>query len=111
MKSIKFIKNVISMLVFISSLVCCNPAQADEFCEHLKEVSAVIMKCRQEGSDFSIMYSIAVKNDAKNGYDLQKIYVQRAYLYPRLYDMEAREQIIADFSNDVYSRCMQARGK
>lgn len=104
-----FIKALaLSAAIFTASY---QPAMADEYCSNIKEISATIMKYRQEGSSYQSLYGIAVKNDASAGGSLEQIFVQRAFTFPRLYDMEARDLLIADFSKGVYERCVQATSK
>lgn len=105
MKTIKFSKIIATLFLLGSLSMFSNTALADNYCSTLKDIAAEIMKYRQEGVDFNSMYSVAVKNDARTGSGLEKIYVQMAFLQPRLFDMQAREILIQDFSQGVYDRC------
>lgn len=96
-----------SAIVFIILLMIAVPVFAEEnpVCDKLGGIAIEIMKYRQEGVSYSAMMGVAVKNDARNGTELEQVMVTYAFTYPRIYDLEAREQVIYNFGKKMYDIC------
>lgn len=107
MLQIKSNKLFYSVIVFIILLMISIPVFAEEnpVCDKLGGIAIEIMKYRQEGVSYSAMMGVAVKNDARNGTELEQSMVTYAFTYPRIYDIEAREQVIYNFGKKMYDIC------
>lgn len=107
MLQIKSNKLFYSAIIFIILLVIAIPVFAEEnpVCDKLGGIATEIMKYRQEGVSYSAMMGVAVKNDARNGTELEQAMVTYAFTYPRIYDLEARQQVIYNFCKKMYDIC------
>lgn len=107
MLQIKSNKLFYSVIVFIILLMIAIPVFAEEnpVCDKLGVIAIEIMKYRQEGVSYSAMMGVAVKNDARNGTELEQSMVTYAFTYPRIYDLEARQQVIYNFGKKMYDIC------
>ncbi len=107
MLQIKSNKLFYSVIVFIILLMIEIPVFAEEnsVCDKLGGIAIEIMKYRQEGVSYSAMMGVAVKNDARNGTELEQSMVTYAFTYPRIYDLEARQQVIYNFGKKMYDIC------
>lgn len=113
MLQIKSNKLFYSAIVFIILLMIEIPVFAEEnpVCDKLGGIAIEIMKYRQEGVSYSAMMGVAVKNDARNGTELEQSMVTYAFTYPRIYDLEAREQVIYNFGKKMYDICNKNNSK
>lgn len=107
MLQIKSNKLFYSAIIFIILLMISIPVFAEEnpVCDKLGGIAIEIMKYRQEGVSYSAMMGVAVKNDARNGTELEQSMVTYAFTYPRIYDLEARQQVIYNFGKKMYDIC------
>lgn len=98
-------KNIIAFFIFILISISSSFAADDSLCQSWRGFARTIMEERQIGVSYSSMYAVAIKLDTKYGNDAQKTMVNMAYSYPRVYDPQAREELITSFSNRIYNIC------
>lgn len=102
------------LMIFVAGLFIANQSIArsnEEICNEISNIAGIVMKYRQKGVEFSSMFAAASKNDAMYGGSLEQNLVRLAFTYPYVPDYSAKESIIANFSNRVYSDCLKVRNK
>lgn len=106
-KNINEILKYIPCIIIIISLTA-NKANAEtwqEICKLNAEVSAAIMKGRQNGVEMSKMIELIADSDNKDG---AEAIVIMAYDTPRYRTDEMITRSIEDFRNEIYLACAKA---
>ena len=93
-----------STLVWLSGAVQAEDS-VQEVCEAHSNLAKNIMKSRQFGLEMSEMMRISDSAEHVNISKLSKMFVIRAFKYPRVYDKEIEKDVVNEFGSAAYSQC------
>jgi len=107
-----YVRFVFAMSV-LASLT--GAAQADdsihEVCEAHSTLAKSIMRSRQFGLEMSQMMKTSESSEDITISKLSKLYVIRAFKYPRVHDNGIEKEIVNEFGSAAYSQCFMALEK
>jgi len=82
-----------------------------EVCEAHSNLAKNIMRGRQLGMEMSQMMRISYKAEDSKVSELARLFVMKAFKYPRVYDNEIEEDVVNEFGSAAYSQCFLALEK
>ena len=104
------VRFVVAMILFLPGL-----AQAEdsihEVCEAHSTLAKSIMRSRQYGLEMSQMMKTSDSSEDITISKLSKLYVIRAFKYPRVHDNGIEKEIVNEFGSAAYSQCFMALEK
>ena len=95
-------------LLLAATLLLSAPVSAldDDTCEKFKGMAGIAMQMRQDGSDlFELYHSVKNTNATGEVKELGLTIIMAASEYERLDDAHAVNELVNNFSENVYSLC------
>lgn len=102
-RNVRFIFGM-STLVWLSGAVKAEDS-VQEVCEAHSNLAKNIMRGRQVGMEMSQMMRISYKSEDSKVSELARLFVMKAFKYPRVYDNEIERDVVNEFGSAAYSEC------